>query len=272
MKKEVKKMNSGTSRPGGSSKRKYRYRGRSIYEPLRKQPKRSNQWLVIVLIIAVAVAGITFTLWIGPRPDKEIDSSAGPSGEKINKLLSSINEIVKKSTQESIKEIQEAMYANDFGVGLDIENIESERPWNDGFGEYYPPGKMDLHSLKAKQRQMRLNIRIKNESKYPANFVRVTFFINEDAFKESAIDIWDKLRRLSLVSDFMEPPPLFIEPPLGRGERIKLKGCRFTFDQFENNVPESFSWFNLTLEKKVGHFGVMVRDNIFLFKIELENG
>ena len=265
-------MNSRTSRPRNSSKRKSRYRDRSKYEPLGKEPGRSNPWFVIVLIVAVAVTGIILILRFGLLPTEKSDSTVEPSGEKINILISSINEIVKKSTQESIKEIQEAMYANNFSVGLDIENIDPDMPWNDGFGQYYPPGKTDFHSLKAKQRQMRVKIRIRNESKYPANFVRVTFFINEGAFKESTIDIWDRLRRLSLVSKFMEPPPFIIEPPLGRGKRIELKGARFTFDQFENSVPESFSWFNLTLEKDVGHFGVMVRDNIFLFKIELENG
>ena len=273
-------MNSGTSRPRGSSKRKHRYRDRVIYEPLKKQPGQRKQWPVIVLIIAVTVVGMIVILWTGHRSIKEIDSAVRLSGEKINKhfndtkmkLLSSINEIVKKSNQESIKNIQEAMYPDDFGVGLDIVNMEYERQWSDGFGEYYPPGKMDIHSLKAEQRQMMLRVRIKNESKYPANFVRVTLYISEEAFKESTIDIWGKLRRLSLVSKFMEPPPLFIEPPSGRGARIELKGCRFIFDQFENKVPESFSWFNLTLEKEIGYFGVMVRDNIFLFKIELKNG
>jgi hypothetical protein len=127
---------------------------------------------------------------------------------------------------------------------------------------------VEVHPVATKKKDVHLRVKIKNDSEYPANFVGVSLYLDEESFMESTVDIWDKLRRLGLVTTYMEAPPLIVDD--GRGEKAKLKGCRFTYDQFESKVPESFCCFDLMLKKDKGFLGVKVRDNVFIFAIALK--
>ena len=232
-----------------------------------------DQRPLLLLIAGLAAAAIVVAIMVGYFAKREIGRSVSSIKTAINAdfertVKDSVGDIVDEFNRRSTDNIKEAVYPNRFRVGIELSgHRRRELPEKDR-GEYYLPSRVEVHPIATKKKDVHLRVKIKNDSEYPANFVGVSLYLDEDSFVESTVDVWDKLRRLGLVTTYMEAPPLIIDD--GRGKKAKLKGCRFTYDQFESKIPESFCCFDLMLKKAKGFLGVKVRDNVFIFAITLK--
>ena len=281
--------------------KKHRFRGGSnlghrrlniklheINERLKNLPK---QWPGIVCNIVVAVVAIIITIGVGEHSKKELSDFIVDKTEETNKALKNVtknatDEIdkslasvkeelkdridqIEDSTNKATMEIQEALYPNKFKVGLDLINIEGEESWS--YGEDlgpFPPSKDYTHTLLAKSKMMRLRIRIYNGSKYPANYVPFTFYVGPGEFKQSITKIMNDLNKIGFFvsSSWSEPSPL-----MGKGfSEIKCEGSQNLLLQIGGKKTRVIHWLDITLEKEVGYFNILIRDNVFAFLIKHE--
>jgi hypothetical protein len=246
---------------------------RVLNDAARPRQVESRQRPLLLLVVGLATGGILATLALGLYAKREIGRSVLSIKTAIKEdfedtVKGSVGDIIDEFTRRSTNNIKEAVYPNRFKVGIDVSGRSAGEQSGEGSDEYHLPSRVDVRRIVTGKKDVQLRVKIKNDSEYPANFVGVSFYIDEESFMESTVDIWDKLRRLALVSTYMEAPPLLITD--GRGKRARLKGCKFTYDQFESKVPESFCCFDLMLKKAKGFFGVKVRDKVFIFAITLK--
>jgi hypothetical protein len=232
-----------------------------------------DQRPLLLLIAGLAAAAIIAVVATGYFAKREIARSVTSIKTAINEdfertVKDSVGDIIDVFNRRSTDNIKEAVYPNRFRVGIELSGRRTgELPEKDR-GEYYLPSRVEVRPITTKKKDVHLRVKIKNDSEYPANFVGVSLYMDEESFVESTVDIWDKLRRLGLVTTYMEAPSLIIND--GRGKKAELKGCKFTYDQFESKVPESFCCFDLMLKKAKGFLGVKVRDNVFIFAVTLK--
>ena len=250
-----------------------RLRHRVLNDAAKPRQVESRQRPLLLLVVGLATAGILATMTLGLYAKREIGRSVMSIKTAIKEdfrdtVKGSVADIIDEFNRRSTNNIKEAVYPNRFKVGIDVSGWSAGEQPEEGSDEYYLPSRVDVRRIVTEKKDVQLRVKIKNDSEYPANFVGVSFYMDEESFMESTVDIWDKLRRLALVSTYMEAPPLLIAN--GRGKSVRLKGCKFTYDQFESKVPESFCCFDLMLKKAKGFFGVKVRDNVFVFAITLK--
>jgi hypothetical protein len=232
-----------------------------------------DQRPLLLLIAGLAAAAVIAAVATGYFAKREIARSVTSIKTAINTdfertVKDSVGDIVDEFHRKSTDNIKEAVYPNRFRVGIELSGQRTRELPGEDHDEYYSPSRVEVHPITTERKDIHLRVKIKNDSEYPANFVGVSLYMDEESFVESTVDIWDKLRRLGLVTTYMEAPSLLIDD--GRGNKAKLKGCKFTYDQFESKVPESFCCFDLMLKKTKGFLGVKVRDNVFIFAITLK--
>ncbi len=248
-------------------------RHKVLSDAVKPRQGEAHQRALLLLVVAMVTLGILATLALGFYAKREIDRSVSSIKTAIkedfeNTVKSSVGHIIAEFNRRSTESIKEAVYPNRFKVSIDVSGGGArELPGEEG-GEYYLPSRLDVRPIATAKKDVHLGVKIKNDSEFPANFVGVSFYVDEESFLESTVDIWDKLRRMGLVTTYMEAPPLLIADE--GGKRAKLKGCKFTYDQFESRVAESFCCFDLMLKKTEGFFAVTVRDNVFVFALTLE--
>ena len=250
-----------------------RLRHRVSNDAAKPRQVESNLRPLLLLVVGLATGGIVATLALGLYAKREIGRSVLSIKTAIkadfeDTVKGSVGNIIDEFNRRSTSNIKEAVYPNRFKVGLEMSGWRAGEQAQEHSGEYYLPSRVDVRRIGVPKKDVQLRVKIRNDSEYPANFVGVSFYIDEESFMESTVDIWEKLRRLALVSTYMEAPPLLIAD--GRGKKVRLKGCKFTYDQFESKVSESFCCFDFMLKKAKGFFGVKVRDNVFIFAITLK--
>lgn len=250
-----------------------RLRHRVLNDAVRPRQVEARQRSILLLVVGLAAGGILATVALGLYATRETGRSVLSIKTAIKEdfeetVKGSVGDIIDEFSRRSTNNIKEAVYPNRFQVGIDVSGRSAGDQPGEESDEYYPPSRVDVRRIVTARKDVQLRVSIKNDSEYPANFVGVSFYIDEESFLESTVDIWDKLRRLALVSTYMEAPPLLVDD--GRGKRSRLKGCKFTYDQLESKVPESFCCFDLMLKKTKGFFGVKVRENVFIFAITLK--
>ena len=173
-----------------------------------------------------------------------------------------------QSSEKSAKMIQEALYPDNFIVGIDFNNrgIRDSRPIpcdSQGLDERAA----ELISVQS-QDMKKVRIKISNNSEYPASYFITYIYLSEKDFNQGIEHIKGHLKGFAAYSSsVMDVDPL----ALNIGEnRKQLKGCAFLFPHIEGR-HHSFIWpFELTLKNKIGYFVVRLRDNCFLFKIANE--
>jgi hypothetical protein len=255
------------------SRPRLRLRHRVLIDAAKPRQAEARQRSLLLLVVGLATGGILATVALGLYATREIGHSVMSIKTAIKEdfeetVKGSVGDIIDEFNRRSTNNIKEAVYPNRFQVGIDVSGRHAAEEPGESSDEYHLPSRVDVRRIVTGKKDLQLRVKIKNDSEYPANFVGVSFYIDEESFMESTVDIWDKLRRLALVSTYMEAPPLLVSD--GRGKRSRLKGCKFTYDQFESKVPESFCCFDLMLKKAKGFFGVKVRDNVFIFAITVK--
>lgn len=177
-----------------------------------------------------------------------------------------------QSSQESTKEIQEALYPNNFSVGLHSDAaITNEAGVRNSLcidcGPQ-PLSEKDAEPVRVQHQDMRLRVRIQNNSKYPVSNFVTYLYLREENFNQDIKHIKDHIGKIpAFRQTLMDSDPLTLN--VG-GETTQLKGCAFLFPHIEGGDHSFIRWFTLTLRNRAGYFAVRVRDNCFLFKITHE--
>lgn len=163
-----------------------------------------------------------------------------------------------QSSKESIKEFQVALYPDDFSLSLQPEGIKEEwcKP-----SEHISTG--NAHILLVKEKDKPSRIRIRNNSKYPANNVRIGFFINQVDFKEQINDLKQSFENKWGLK-------VFDSDPILTDNKEELTGFQVLIDHMEEKGIFNIGMFNLTLKKSSGLVAIKIRKKYRLFKIEVE--
>lgn len=173
-----------------------------------------------------------------------------------------------KSASKSIQDIQNALYPNDFLVGLYL-------PEQHIATEFCEPSLRKINKVIVDKNKMGICIRVANRSKYPAVSLPIAIYISDGNFMQNPRDVLMQFRKRLIYGYSVRRSSEAIFESYVNSEKVdvKLNGCMLILDYLQGKPADGhldfdyhcFDPFDLELKSDYGYLAVTVRNLPFLF-------